>query len=83
MDDDLWTDEEDEELLAELKEERRAAAELVHETFPDLARAEPPQPDLAAAAAVLRKGVATGAWSRRKGEPSRTCSRTYPTLLAG
>jgi hypothetical protein len=60
--DDFWTDEDDEQLLAELEEERSAAAELVHDTFPDLAQHQPPQPDLDQAAAALREGVATGAW---------------------
>jgi hypothetical protein len=61
-DDDLWTDEDDEQLLAELEQERRAAAALVHETFPGLTHDDPPQPDLDRAAAALREGITSGGW---------------------
>jgi len=62
VDDDLWTDEDDEQFLIELEQERSAAAALVHETFPELADDPPPQPDLDRAAAALRRGIATGGW---------------------
>lgn len=62
-DDDLWTEEDDAQFFADLEEDRRAAAALVHETFPDLEDAEPPQPDLDEAAAALRDGIAGGGWT--------------------
>lgn len=58
----MWTDPDEEQFLADMEEDRREAAALVHEFFPDLAVAEPPQPDLDQAAAALRKGVAAGGW---------------------
>ena len=58
---DDWTDEDDEKFLADLAEERRAAAALVHEVFPGVEDAEAPQPALDEAAAALRDGIGSGA----------------------